>query len=193
MQTVSRTPIKKVFNTPNVSCRICDVNIKISGRFSCNIFQPNHSDFLKRFEVVLDDKVRDIVGVSQVLCQKCYRTVLKYEKVLEQHKEIIQFRKQCSIQFSTAVNVESSIREKRCAKDSPSTASLFRTRKKNCAPLRDSNKENTTKRKLISQDHNIADSQEYDNNPLLRLEPNIFDAKDPKPRSQTEVRFEKFS
>ena len=59
MQTVSRTPIKKVFNTPNVSCRICDVNIKISGRFSCNIFQPNHRDFLKRFEVVLDDKVRD--------------------------------------------------------------------------------------------------------------------------------------
>lgn len=112
MQTVSTTPIKKVFNSPNVSCRICDVNIKISGRFS---------------------------------------------------------------------------------KDSPSTASLFRTRKKNCAPLRDSDKENTTKRKLISQDHNIADLQEYSNNPLLRLDPNIFDEKDPKPRSQKEVRFEKFS
>jgi len=52
-----------------------------------------------------------------VLCQKCYRTVLRYDKVLEQEKELLIFREN-NKEDAIHVDFTTKIRKKRCAKDS---------------------------------------------------------------------------
>ena len=53
-----------------------------------------------------------------MLCQKCYRTVLKYDKVLEQEKELLIFRENYKEEAIPA-DFTDELHKKRCAKDSP--------------------------------------------------------------------------
>jgi len=64
-----------------------------------------------------------------VLCQKCYRAVLKYDEVLRQEKELLIFRENYK---KEAIHVDFTIEicKKRCAKDS-SYETTSQPRKKN--------------------------------------------------------------
>ena len=53
-----------------------------------------------------------------MLCQKCYRTVLKYDKVLEQGKKLLIFRENYK-EVVIPVAFTDELRKKRCAKDPP--------------------------------------------------------------------------
>ena len=109
-------------------------------------------------------------GVSNVLCQKCYRAVLKYHKVLEQEKDIATFREE----YNKTVNWSDSAREKRCAKNSPSTADANadtsyhgHIRKKACVGRTGLK----SKRKLNVTDHTPS---VIENNPFEDLDPDVL-------------------
>ena len=114
---MKNTPTKILIQRPNDTCRVCRENIKISGRSQVNLFRKNNEEFLSCLEAVVDTSVVDKDGVSQVLCQKCYRIVLKHHKILEQEKDVQTFRKA----HKDRINCLPIVREKRCAKDSPTT------------------------------------------------------------------------
>ena len=111
-----RTPVKVYNPRPNDFCRVCRESIRISGRSQIDLFGDKNQDFLRRFRGVAGKKIENIAGVSQVLCQKCSRTVLKYDKVLEQEKELLIFRENYK---EEAMDFTDKLRKKRCAKDSP--------------------------------------------------------------------------
>ena len=171
MQKVNNTPVKIFIQRPNDVCRVCRESIKISGRSQINIFGANNKEFLRCLEVVVGTKVIDIDGVSKVLCQKCYRTVLKYHKILEQEKDIVTFRKQ----YNETINWSDLIvREKRCAKDSPTAADANgvdsyhgHVRKKTCVGRIGLK----SRRKLIVTDHQAS---VVENNPFQDLDPDVL-------------------
>ena len=88
-----------------------------------------------------------------MLCQKCYRAVLKYDEVLEQEKELLLFRE---IYKKEAIHVDFTIeiRKKRCAKDSSyETTSQPRKRTSESAQTHTISKRNIlsqTKGKIVS-------------------------------------------
>ena len=126
----SKTPVKVYNPRPNDFCRVCRESIRISGRSQINLFGDKNQDFLRRFRDVVGTKIENIAGVSQVLCQKCYRTVLKYDKVLEQEKELLIFRENYK-EEAIPVDLTDELRKKRCAKDSPTYETTSKPREKN--------------------------------------------------------------
>ena len=166
---MQKTPVKVYIQHTNGFCRVCRISIKISGRSQINIFGANNKEFLRWFEVV-GVKIVNRDGLSNVLCQKCYRTVLKYHKILEQEKDIATFREE----YNKTVNWSDSAREKRCANNSPSTADANadtsyhgHIRKKACVG-RTSLK---SKRKLNITDHTAS---VIENNPFEDLYPDVL-------------------
>ena len=79
-------------------CRICRINLKISGRSKINIFgsKRENEEFLKTLSLVLLSEIKDGTGLSQMVRQKCKREVLKFSRVLEQGKELTLFREKCN-------------------------------------------------------------------------------------------------
>lgn len=167
---MQKTPVKVYIQRPNDFCRVCRISIKISGRSQINIFGANNKEFLRWFEVVVGAKIVNRDGVSNVLYQKCYRTVLKYHKILEQEKDIATFREE----YNKTVNWSDSAREKRCAKNSPSTADANadtsyhgHIRKKACVGRTGLK----SKRKLNVTDHTAS---VIENNPFEDLDPDVL-------------------
>ena len=78
MKRINDTPVKRFAHRPNDFCRVCRENIKISGRSQVNIFADKNQEFINHFQTVNASIVEDVKGLSQVLCQKCYRIVVKY-------------------------------------------------------------------------------------------------------------------
>ena len=107
----------------NTICRLCKVNIKISGRSSINLFgeKSKKRKYFESFATVLE--VNEIVvvdGLSDSLCQKCYREFIKFEKHLEQKGQLLAFRE--AYESSVArLSFNERKREKRCANESPKT------------------------------------------------------------------------
>ena len=73
---------KKVLKgtTANKFCRICRVDIKGHGRSCVNIFGPKgrNEKIPERLSVVVDEEIKNASGVSENVCQKCYRDFLKF-------------------------------------------------------------------------------------------------------------------
>lgn len=121
--SLRKTPLKPVKSNRSQCCRICRIDIKAHGRSCVNIFGPKsrNEHILKRLAVVVG--VEEIVsdeGLSENLCQKCYREFLKFERHLEQEKQLSCFRAgyKRSVQFQLE-ECSKGERQKRCAKDSP--------------------------------------------------------------------------
>ena len=126
-----KTPLKSTKFISNDYCRICRISLKISGRSKINIFGSKNEEFLKTLSLVLSSEINDATGLSQIVCQKCQREVQKFSRVLEQGKELILFREKCNEAFRNQLDEYHSglKRQKRCAKDSPTTV-LDRQEKK---------------------------------------------------------------
>ena len=80
-----KTPLKETSIVPNDFRRICRIDLKTSGRSKINIFGKNN-EFLKTLSsVLLSDVIQqNMMGVSQIICQKCQREVLQFLRVLGQ-------------------------------------------------------------------------------------------------------------
>ena len=96
-KSAEKTPAKSIEFISNDYCRICRINLKISGRSKINIFgsKRENKEFLKTLSLVLSTGINDATGLSQIVCQKCQREVLKFSRVLEQGKELALFREKC--------------------------------------------------------------------------------------------------
>ncbi|PFX13265.1 hypothetical protein AWC38_SpisGene22668 [Stylophora pistillata] len=116
VRTPTKTPTKIYFPRANDYCRCCNENVKINGYSQLNLFTENNRDFLRRFRLVVNVKVENNSKISQVLCKKCYRAVLRYENVLSQSEELQEFRNNYK---EVNRDVGELTRRKRCAKDSP--------------------------------------------------------------------------
>ena len=127
-----RTPLKESNIAPNDCCRICRIYVKISGRSKINVFGSNNKDFLRTLSSVLSADVHDSTGLSQIICQKCQREVVKFAGVLEQGKELDKFRQKYNEAIKNQLAEYQIKRQKRCAKDSP--VSLDRQKKKSALP-----------------------------------------------------------
>ena len=106
----------------NTICRLCRVNIKISGGSSINLFgeKSKKENILKRFATVLEvNEIVAVDGLSDSLCQKCYREFIKFEKHLEQKGQLLAFRE--AYENSVALSFNERKSEKRCANESPKT------------------------------------------------------------------------
>ncbi len=124
----------------NIICRLCRIHIKNSGRSSINLFgeKSKKENILKRLATVLElDEIVSVDGLSENLCQKCYREFLKFEKHLEQRCLLLAFRDA----YGKSVKEESSMnerkREKRCVNESPKTVKHEKKKAKSniCRPL----------------------------------------------------------
>lgn len=114
------TPLKSAISHPSKSCRLCQCNIT-SGKPRIHIFGPKsrNENLVKRLAVVLEAEIHVHDGHSEFCCQKCYRDFLKFEKVLQQNKQLYVLRQ--GYKHSTQqhlLNLQSN-RQKRCNKDSP--------------------------------------------------------------------------
>ena len=81
-----KTLLKETSIVPNDFCKICRIDFKTSGRSKINIFGKNNKEFLKTLSsVLLSDVIQqNMMGVSQIICQKCQREVLQFLRVLGQ-------------------------------------------------------------------------------------------------------------
>ena len=131
MESAEKTPLKSTQFISNDYCRICRINLKISGRSKINIFgsKRDNEEFLKTLSFVLFSEIKDTTGLSQIVCQKCKREVLKFSRVLEQGKELTLFREKCKEAFRNQLEEYNLKRQKRCARESPTTG-LDRQKKK---------------------------------------------------------------
>ena len=78
--------LKETSIVPNEFCRICRIDFKTSGRSKINVFGKNNKEFLKTLSSVLSSNViqQNMMGVLQIICQRCQREVLQFLRVLEQ-------------------------------------------------------------------------------------------------------------
>ena len=157
-KSAEKTPAKSIEFISNDYCRICRINLKISGRSKINIFgsKRDNKEFLKTLSLVLSKGINDATGLSQIVCQKCQREVLKFSRILEQGKELALFREKCDEAVRTQLEEYQLQRQKRCAKDSPTTR-LDRQGKK--SSLSKPSDQRTIRRALIpkkSTDENFA-------------------------------------
>ena len=85
MKCAEKTPLKSTKFISHDYCRICRINLKISGRSKINTFgsKRDNEEFLKTFPLVMLSEINDTTGMSQIVCQKCKREVLKFSRVLE--------------------------------------------------------------------------------------------------------------
>lgn len=150
MQT-PRKSVKPLY-PPNTFCRICRVNIKAYGRSCVNIFGPKckNESVPERLSVVVDKEVLCMDGVSENICQKCYREFIKFEKHLEEKKRLLEFRSAYSNAVQAQVDDQKS--EKRCAKDSPSPVSCRSEKKARLS----SAKTNTTSRRMLFSKNDVS-------------------------------------
>ena len=68
-------PLKETSIVPNDFCRICRIDFKTSGRSMINVLGNNDKEFLKTLSSVLSSDViqQNMMGVLQIICQKCQR------------------------------------------------------------------------------------------------------------------------
>ena len=128
---------------------ICRINLKISGRSKINILggKRDNEEFLKTLSFVLLSEINDTTGMSQIVCQKCKREVLKFSRVLERGKELTLFREKCKEAFRNQLEEYNLKRQKRCARESPTTGL---DRQKNKSSLsKPSNQRPIIRRRLI--------------------------------------------
>ena len=73
VKSSEKTPLKSTQFISNDCCRICRINLKISGRSKINIFgsKRDNEEFLKTLSFVLLSEVKDTTGLSQIVCQNC--------------------------------------------------------------------------------------------------------------------------
>lgn len=85
-ESPGKTPLKSTKFISNDYCRICRINLKISGCPKMNIFgsKRDNEQFLKTLSLVLSSEINDTTGLSQIVCQKGQRDVMKFSRVLEQ-------------------------------------------------------------------------------------------------------------
>ena len=81
-----KSPLKETSIVPNDFCRICRIDFKTSGRSKINVFGKNNKEFFKTLSSVLSSDViqQNMMGVLQIICQRCQREVLQFLRVLEQ-------------------------------------------------------------------------------------------------------------
>ena len=82
MKSAEKTPLRSTQFISNDYCRICRINLKISGGSKINIFgsKRDNEEFLKTLSFVLLSEINDTTGLSQIVCQKCKREVLKFQE-----------------------------------------------------------------------------------------------------------------
>ena len=68
---------------------------------------------------VLSSEINDTAGLSQIVCQKCRRDVMKFSRALEQGKELTLFREKYNEALHNQLAEYHLKRQKRCAKESP--------------------------------------------------------------------------
>ena len=119
-----KTPLKPVQLNPNRHCRICRIGFDGGGKSAVNLFGPKsrNEGISKRLAVVVDVKeISPVEGVSENLCQKCYREFLNFEKHLALEKRLSTFKKlyEDSVEQQKQ-SWHDDARQKRGAKYSPS-------------------------------------------------------------------------
>lgn len=143
------TPVKLSGFSVNNYCRLCNINILISGRGKFNIFTGKVSikySMAARLSTILGRQLLNLPQVSSVICFKCRRDMEKFEKLKKamdefQKLSLDTYNKQ--VRLSTDENACTNThvanqREKRChqsstgKKDSP----LQKKRDVNDSPAR---------------------------------------------------------
>jgi hypothetical protein len=151
VETPTKTPIKIYHPRPNDYCRVCQNNVKINGCSQLNLFNEKNRDFLRRFRLVVDAEVENNPKILQVLCKKCYRAVLKNEKLLDKPQELQEFR----LKYEEVTIDGEWMRLKRCAKNSPCN-SPTNTRSPSTKTCSEPVNNPKSKRKILSDIKNKA-------------------------------------
>lgn len=106
----------------------------------------------------MNAKVENNSKVSQMLCNKCYRPVLKHEKALSQSEELQEFRNKYKV---VNIDVGELTRRKRCAKDSPcKSPRTARTPSSPATKTFERVRNSKSKRKIISTANDSAERDE---------------------------------
>jgi hypothetical protein len=140
-KTPTKTPLKKV-NIQNFAledlCRLCNVNVRISGRGRFNIFHGTKSVTSK-----ISERLSSLLGLSSIpqdrslpsiICSKCKRVFEKLEKTnAELHELKETYQKSLEHQLAAVKHKDENVQEryKRCTRDSPSSS----TQKKKVAKV----------------------------------------------------------
>ena len=84
-ESPGKTPLKSTQIVPNDNCRICRINVKISDRSKINLFRrkQENEEFLTTLSTVLSSEINDTAGLSQIVCQKSRRDVMKFSRAVE--------------------------------------------------------------------------------------------------------------
>lgn len=179
------TPQKLVNVNRNDICRICCINIKISGRSKMNIFggKRENVEFVNRMSTVLKMGIDNADGLSQMVCQKCQREVVKLCKVLEQESAVKLFREAYTEAVDKQLN-NVQVRQKRCAKESPVRAMAGRKKGRSAdAEIPPAPKQNTARRALVQEQ--LAEKENF---PMLEIVlPGVQEIAETK-KTVTEVR-----
>ena len=121
------TPVKKVKGLCDIDvnnqCRVCSVNISISGRGKFNLFDGKASkeqNIATRLSLVLGHPLQRSEGVSSCICNKCRRELDKIEK----YQTCVNNFKHLGEETlrSQSGRAASTTRVKRCYRSSPSSA-----------------------------------------------------------------------
>ena len=123
----SRTPVKILRTFADDFCRVCNVNIAISGCARYHLFEGKTSlqnNVAGRLSQVLGFEVTRENGLSSHLCLKCKRDIEKIEKLSDFTKK---FREKAletqKIQNELSISGAQAHRVKRCHRSSPSSSS----------------------------------------------------------------------
>lgn len=123
---VSTTPVKRIVSL-NCLCRVCNLNLLISGSGRINLFDgvcAREHKIAARLSTILGFQVAKEIVASSILCMKCRREMKKFEKLFE---ALNVFRKKAKEtlkeQKELAECGNSPQRMKRCYKGSPTSSS----------------------------------------------------------------------
>lgn len=123
---VSTTPVKRIVFL-NCLCRVCNLNLLISGSGRINLFDgvcAREHKIAARLSTILGFQVAKEIVASSILCMKCRREMKKFEKLFE---ALNVFRKKAKEtlkeQKELAECGNSPQRMKRCYKGSPTSSS----------------------------------------------------------------------
>lgn len=136
VNSVSITPAKRIarvnsVNSVNSFCRVCNINLSISGYGKLNLFDgaaSKEQTIAAKLSSVLGFPVIKEVTASSILCMKCRREVEKFDKLIEglevfreKAKKTLNEQKELTERGEHFVE-----RVKRCHKSSPTSSSPAR-------------------------------------------------------------------
>lgn len=162
-----KTPVKKIINKQSFGlediCRLCNINVRISGLGRFNISSGKKSIELKlaeRLSVVVGAPIVQDDNLSSIICSKCKRT---FEKLEKSSNELREFQQMCILSMQQhQENVELIARTKRCHRDSPSSSSNARKKRTILS-------ENTQTHELNVHDDFIVPPKPKDRNAVIEV------------------------